>query len=258
MNTPLRVGIVGCGVLANAMAGHLARQPRPVEIVGCLVRDPGRARGALPCHGSWEALLAQRPEVVVECAGQAALAQYAQVILAAGVDLVPASVGALADDALRGALLEAAAAAGARIRIPSGAMVSIDGLAAARHVGVAEVLYRGTMPPVALQRYVSGPLPERGLAFAGSAREAVARFPKNANLTGTIALAGIGFDRTRVEMLIDPDATANVHELLARGEFGDFHARVSGLRISESSPSSRIVAGSLAQAALGSGFLALS
>ncbi|MEK0096582.1 aspartate dehydrogenase, partial [Bordetella pertussis] len=99
MNTPLRVGIVGCGVLANAMAGHLARQPRPVEIVGCLVRDPGRARGALPCHGSWEALLAQRPDVVVECAGQAALAQYAQAILAAGVDLVPASVGALADDA---------------------------------------------------------------------------------------------------------------------------------------------------------------
>ncbi|CPL54796.1 L-aspartate dehydrogenase [Bordetella pertussis] len=86
----------------------------------------------------------------------------------------------------------------------------------------------------------------------------MARFPKNVNLTGTIALAGIGFDRTRVEMLIDPDATANVHELLARGEFGDFHARVSGLRISESSPSSRIVAGSLAQAALGSGFLALS
>ncbi|CPL41599.1 L-aspartate dehydrogenase [Bordetella pertussis] len=112
-------------------------------------------------------------------------------------------------------MLEAAAAAGARIRIPSGAMVGIDGLAAARHVG-------------------------------------------NVNLTGTIALAGIGFDRTRVEMLIDPDATANVHELLARGEFGDFHARVSGLRISESSPSSRIVAGSLAQAALGSGFLALS
>lgn len=134
-------------------------------------------------------------------------------------------------------------------------MVGIDGLAAATLVGVESVVYRGTMAPGALQNYANGDaVLTRTVAYRGTAREAVPKFPKNANLTGTIALAGVGFDRTRVELVVDPDVTASLHELEASGAFGHFIVRVSGNRISDSSPSSRIVAGSLVQAALGSGF----
>ncbi len=83
------------------------------------------------------------------------------------------------------------------------------------------------------------------------------RFPKNVNLTGTIALAGIGFDRTRVEVWVDPTATTNLHELHAEGAFGKFSVSINGVRIAPGSPSSRLVAGSLVQAALGSNYTSL-
>jgi len=171
---------------------------------------------------------------------------------------VPASVGALVDEPYRMSLIRAAGKRSRQIRIPSGAMTGIDGLAAARLAGLDSVLYRGTMPAHALRNFEARtPILRKTLVFQGSANEAVSRFPKNANLTGTIALAGIGFEATRVELYIDPDTEANIHELMASGAFGEFHVRVSGHRISETSPSSRIVPGSLVQAALGSAFILL-
>jgi aspartate dehydrogenase len=196
-------------------------------------------------------------DVVIECAGQQALRDYGAAVLAHGVDLVPASVGALVDDGLRAALCTAAETGGGILRLPSGAIVGIDGLAAARHAGIDDVLYRGTMPPHALKSAGAVEMRARTVVFEGTAREAVAKYPKNANLTGTIALTGAGFDRTRVELIVDPAVERNVHELRVSGAFGEFEVRVSGYRIAESSPSSRLVAGSLVQAATGSNFTKL-
>jgi aspartate dehydrogenase len=179
-------------------------------------------------------------------------------VVAAGVDLVPASVGALAEDQFLEVLCNAASGSNSTIRIPSGAIAGIDGLAAARHFGLASVTYRGTMPPHALKGHVPDSFTEGRVAvFAGNARDAVNMFPKNANLTGTIALAGIGFERTRVELYIDSSVRSNVHELHVVGAFGEFSVKVAGVRISNQSPSSRIVPGSLVQAALGSSFIRL-
>ncbi|MFC3340608.1 aspartate dehydrogenase [Paracandidimonas soli] len=257
MSRRLRFGIVGYGALGQALTSHLAQHEELAEIVGYVVRDVSRFNGDGRFVAELDELLARKPDVVIECAGQQAMRQHALSIVRAGVDLVPASVGALVDDAWRRELLAAAHASGARIRIPTGAIVGIDGLAAARHVGIDSVVYRGTMPPSTLKAHYDGVLPEHGLVFEGTAREAVRLFPKNVNLAGTIALAGVGFEQTRVEMHVDPALTANVHELFVRGAFGEFHVRISGLRLSESSPSSRIVAGSLAQSALGSNFTVL-
>lgn len=139
----------------------------------------------------------------------------------------------------------------------SGAIPGIDGLVAARHVGIDSVLYRGTVPPQGLEGV--GPVQgqDKVLVFRGTAREAVSRFPKNVNLTGTIALAGIGFDRTRVEVWVDPIAKTNLHELYAEGTFGKFSVSISGVRIAPGSPSSRLVTGSLVQAALGSNYTSM-
>jgi len=66
-----------------------------------------------------------------------------------------------------------------------------------------------------------------------------------------IAWGASDYDKTNVELFVDSAVTDNIHELEAKGAFGQFSVKVGGKRISETSPSSRIVPGSLAQAALG-------
>lgn len=253
----ISIGIIGFGALGGAVFDLLAGKA-DIEVTGVFARSPIVSRPGLRPVDTLVALLALRPDVVIECAGQAALRECAVRVLAAGSHLVAASVGALADEAFLQGVLAACKAGGAELRIPSGAMVGIDGLAAARETGLDRVTYRGTMPPHALKNFESaGGITARTMVFDGNAREAAARFPKNANLTATIALAGIGFEQTRVELYVDPQASANVHELAASGAFGAFDIKVSGRRISEASPSSRIVAGSLVQVALGSNYTLL-
>lgn len=250
------VGIIGFGALGRTACDLLAGAGQ-ARVAGVFARRALDPRDGVRGVRTLGELLASKPDVVIECAGQAALREYALDVVASGAHLVPASIGALADDAWRRELVSACKARKVELRIPSGAMVGIDGLAAARDTGLDRVLYRGTMPPHALRNFDGAAVSTRTLAFEGNARQAVARFPKNANLTGTIALAGLGFERTRVELFVDPGVKANVHELEACGAFGSFRVRVEGNRISETSPSSRIVAGSLVQAALGSGYTLL-
>ena len=57
--------------------------------------------------------------------------------------------------------------------------------------------------------------------FEGSAKDAVSMFPKNVNVAAIISLAGIGFERTRVKVVADPNATRNRHKLEVRGRFGE-------------------------------------
>jgi aspartate dehydrogenase len=63
-------------------------------------------------------------------------------------------------------------------------------------------------------------LRERTVLFEGPAREAVAYFPKNVNVSATISLIGIGLDETRVKLVCDPLCDCNTHHLEVKGAFG--------------------------------------
>jgi len=224
--------------------------------VGALVARPERRTHAACCvFAGLDELLAARPTLVVECASQRALRDLGPKVLASGCDLLATSVGALAEEATHAAVLAAARRAGSRLLVPSGALVGIDALAAARHVGLTSVRYERRAPPATWIR--SGALgadaagrKEVFEVFAGSAREAALRFPKNANVAATVALAGVGFEATRVVLIADPGHSGNTHSIHAQGAFGEFRAEIAAKTLSASSTSSRIVAGSLARSVL--------
>jgi aspartate dehydrogenase len=250
----VRIAFIGLGAIGRETLRCLAASAERIEVLGALVAHAGRDRPC-PAFSSVRQLLDAKPDLVVECARQHVLREIGAPILGGGVSLVIASVGALADEGIHDALRSAAEAGGAQIFVPAGALAGIDALAAARHAGLASVRYTRRAPVSTWVK--SGALSEGdarriGRAhtlFEGTAREAALRYPKNANVAATIALAGIGFERTTVTLLADPSATSNVHVLEAEGEFGRFSAEICARPIAGST-SSAIVAGSLARAVL--------
>ncbi|MEO0386605.1 MAG: aspartate dehydrogenase domain-containing protein [Pseudomonadota bacterium] len=197
------IGVIGRGAIATALIPLLRADGHAVV---SLVRSaPGPDQvSELP------ALLATQPALVVEAAGHDALAQIGTAVLCAGVPLIAASVGALADDALHARLRQAAQDGGTRLHLPAGAVGGVDALAALP--GAVTLRYTGTKPPRA---WPNG-TPE-GTFFEGTARAAARRYPKNANVAATLALAGPGLDATHVTLRSDAKAAGNTHAWEATG-----------------------------------------
>lgn len=100
------------------------------------------------------------------------------------------------------------------------------GLSAVTYTGrKSAVSWRGTL---AEESHDLEHLNSATLIFSGSTREASSAYPKNANVAAAVALAGLGFDSTRVQLIADPLIDENVHEVEASGEFGQFTFRIVG------------------------------
>jgi aspartate dehydrogenase len=165
--------------------------------------------------------------------------------------LIVASTSAFSDDALLYRLREIAEKHGSRILIPSGAVGAIDALAAAAILPLEEVVHQIVKPPHAWKNTEGeklidlDKLSNRKVFFTGSAREAAQRFPQNANATVVTSLAGIGLDRTRVELVADPAVERNEHCISARGAFGCLQITLKNQPLKTNPKSSELTALSL-------------
>lgn len=261
---PLRVGLIGLGAIGLAVA-RLVREKEAagpggalppdrssveqdagrIEIVGALVRDVARSRGAgvPPLVATVEALLAARPEVVVEVAGHDALRAHGPAVLRAGCDLLLVSAGALADPRVEAELRAAAREGGGRARVASGAIGGLDALSAAAIGGLTRVTHTTRKPArtllgAAAAAKLDGPLE----VFRGSARNAALRFPESVNVMAAVALAGIGMDRTEARVIADPKVSRNEHTVEAEGEFGWLRFEIANVPTEENPRTGRIVA----------------
>jgi aspartate dehydrogenase len=256
MSAARRIGLLGYGAIAKSLLqGATAGQAR-WSVIGIVRKNAVAASaGAIPVCRSLDELLALKPELILECAGHEALRTLGPRVLAAGIDLLVASTGALADEATEQSLRRAASQGGSRAMLVAGAVGGLDALGAARQAGLAQVRYIGRKPPAAWR----GTAAEQSVdlnrigggaekIFDGTARQAALRFPQNANVAAAIALAGLGFDRTEVQLFADPSISANLHRIEAQGAFGEFHIELSGIALPDNPKTSRLTVGSLARA----------
>ncbi len=221
------IGLIGCGGMAQDVVAALrtADTASGVRIVGALAR-PGRgerARAKLCAVDILEGLddlIARKPAVVAEVASQAAVAEHGPTVLRSGIDCLVISIGALADPTVFGKLKSAAREGNSRILLPAGAVGGIDAIAAMRLGGLTSVRYRSRKPPLAWR------------------------------VAAAVALAGLGFDATEVELVADPDAPGNIHEIEAEGAAGRFAIALQGKPSPTNPKTSALAALSVARALL--------
>lgn len=229
----MRIGIIGGGVIARLVLEHRAGLGG-VEVAGILGRSEasrGKTLAAsfdLPFVTSLGALIALKPDAVIEAASHDAVRQHAAPLLEAGIPVIVLSGGALCDDALRGKLERLAAEKRALLYVPSGGIGGLDALKAACAAGVDEVEIAVTKPPAAWKEIpyierlgidldrLAGPT----TLFDGTARDGVPHFPANVNIAAVLSMAGVGFDRTRLKVVADPALEFNTHYITIRGRTG--------------------------------------
>lgn len=210
---PLRVGVAGLGAIGSVVVDALIAGIPGMTIGGVLTRRPGSMNAIRPLPGDLHASspeeLAARCDVVVECMPPDLFRQIAEPAIAAGRLFIPMSVAQLIfhDD-----LFRRAAERGSRIIIPSGAIAGLDGIRAASQAPIASVTIISTKPPAALSQD-GDVVSDKRCIFSGSVREAAQVFPRNVNIAAAVSFAGIGPDRTRMEIWTDPTATRNSHRV---------------------------------------------
>lgn len=248
----MKIAIIGNGAIAQFIQAALLK--RGHEICAILLRPervqpkPREEVGAPMLISSVDELPAQTNHVI-DCAGHPGLKAHGAKVLRAGYDLTTLSIGALAEQDFARTLERAARAGGSRLLLASGAIGALDCLRAARVGHLSSVRYVGRKPPLgwrgspAEQKLdLASVCTEAKTHFLGSAREAAITYPKNANVAAAVALAGLGFDDTQVELVADPTVSRNIHEIIVHGDFGELLVRISGEALPDNPRSSALAA----------------
>lgn len=219
-----RIGLAGFGSVGRYLARRLDEGALPeAELAAIAARDLGKAYEAAAALATARprivpvAELPEHADIVVECATADAFPEIARAVLGRGRLLLALSAGgvpAFPD------MLDFARRHGGKIRIASGALPGLDSIRCAAEGTIRSVKLTSRIKP---STFVGEPyFAARGIdfttppalavkVFEGHAGEAAAAFPRHFNVAISLALAGIGFERTRVEVWADPTIPGAIH-----------------------------------------------
>jgi aspartate dehydrogenase len=218
-----RVAIAGLGAIGRALARRLNDGIEGLALACAAARDEAKANAWLKEQQIDCPLVAvdafpHYADLAIECAPAAMLESICRPMLQAGKQVMVLSCGALLP---RPDLVELAKAYGGRILVPTGALLGLDAVAAAAEGKIHSVRMTTRKPPSGLAGApylvkngisVEG-LNDAKLVFSGTAREAAAGFPANVNVAAALSLAGIGPDRTMIDIWADPKVERNCHSI---------------------------------------------
>ena len=253
-----RVGVIGFGAMGKYVVHSLQTHTENLEL--CLLLNAAPQTQVFeefePLHfvQNVDDLIQWKPDLVIECAGHSAVINHVPSLLKAGIDVVIASIGVLADVEINQQLQDSAEQGSARLILVSGAVGGLDALRSAKSAGLTTVDYRGRKPPKAWKgspaenEFDLDQIHEPTCIFKGTAAEAAIKFPKNANVTAAVALSGLGFHETTVELIADPTIQKNIHEVSAVGSFGNLDISLSNNPLPENPKTSWLAALSIEEA----------
>ena len=247
----LRVAIAGLGPIGMKVAQALDRGIDGLVLTAVSVQNPEK-------HQSWLGKLTAPPailpieqlseaaDIVIECAPGKLLRSIVAPFVTKGKTAIVLSAGALLDNE---DLIALAKQNGGQIVVPTGALIGLDAVTAAA-VETIHSVRMVTRKPV--QGLAGAPyivennidierITEPLRIFEGTAREAAKGFPANLNVAVALSLAGIGPDRTRLEIWADPTVTRNIHRVEVESDSARFSMSIENIP-SENPKTGRITA----------------
>jgi aspartate dehydrogenase len=248
----LKVGIAGLGVIGTRVARRLVEGMEGLELVAVASGGREKAERTLRAIGLQAPVvspevLAERCEVIVECAPTQAFVGVARPALEAGRTLITVSAAALLEHM---EMAELARANGGRIIVATGALLGLDAVRAAAFGEIGSVTMITRKPPRSLR---GAPhlatidvdveaVTEPTLLFDGSARDGARGFPANVNVAAALALAGIGPDRTRLQIWADPGLERNTHTIKVEADSARFEMTIENVPSADKPGTGRITA----------------
>jgi aspartate dehydrogenase len=235
----LRVAIVGLGAIGKKVAAALDQGVAGLALVAVSAQNPEK-------HRAWLAGLTKAPavlpieslvevaDIVIECAPGKLVRSIVGPFVTSGKIAVVVSVGALLDNE---DLIELAKQNGGQVVVPTGALIGLDAMTAAAVGTIHSVRMVTRKPPLGLAGapyIVEHNISIEGLTeplkvFEGTARDAAKGFPANLNVAVALSLAGIGPDRTTLEIWADPTATRNMHRIEVEADSARFSMSIENI-----------------------------
>lgn len=244
-----KISIIGCGAIGSELAQHVdSNMAKNVTLLSILDIRPENAEALKSKLSNNSPLLFndfddfvksesfKEVELVIEAASQNAITSYLNQLISFKKDVLVMSVGAFANSAFFSEVSRNVESNDINIYVPSGAIAGIDALKSVKN-SVSYVTLTTTKNPNSLKdspffknnNFTVDSIKKRTLIFEGSAIEAVQNFPANVNVAALLGLAGIGVEKTKVNVIADPSIRINKHEIKVIGKFGELIVRVKNI-----------------------------
>ncbi|HEU5461023.1 MAG TPA: aspartate dehydrogenase [Nitrososphaeraceae archaeon] len=244
-----KISIIGCGAIGSELAQHVDRNmTKNVTLLSLLDIQSENALTLKSKLSHSSPLIFNNfadfvdsesfkdIELVVEAASQNAVTSYLNQLILFKKDVLVMSVGAFADSDFFSEVIRNVENNNINIYVPSGAIAGIDALKSVKN-SISYVTLTTTKNPKSLKdspffkqnNLTVDSIKKRTLIFEGSAIEAVKNFPTNVNVAALLGLAGIGVEKTKVNVIADPSIRINKHEIKVIGKFGELIVRVKNI-----------------------------
>lgn len=246
----LKIGIAGLGTIGLPVARALDRGIPGLALVAVVSRRRDIAEQKLAGAGIKApvvslAEMAATADVAVECAPAKEFRSIAEPVLKAGHTLMTVSGAALLENF---DLVDMAQSHNGRINLVTGALLGLDAVRAAAEGKVSHVRMISRKPPPSLRgapyleanRIDVGAITTATRIFKGSAREGARGFPANFNVAAALSLAGIGPDRTELEIWADPAVTRNTHTIEVEADSVRFTMTIENVPSAENPATGRV------------------
>jgi aspartate dehydrogenase len=248
----VKIGIAGFGTIGQVVGSRLDAGIKGAELVAVSSGNLEKAQSNMalyknPVQVTTSEELAELADIVIECAPTSAFLSVAEPVLKAGKILVTVSGAAILEHP---EIVETASKNGGRIILATGALLGLDAVRAAANGEIYSVDMITRKPPTSLlkAKYVVennidlSNLKEPVQLFKGSAKEGAMAFPSNVNVAAALGLAGVGADKTNLEIWADPTKDRNTHYINVDADSARFSLTIENIPTVENPGTGRITA----------------